>query len=107
MNDRAGAWSLVVSHAGHGSVMKALWHGRPMVLMPWGRDQPGVAARARALGVAEVVQRGENAEAELRDAIDRVLADSGMKSAATAHAERLRKTNPPRLAASLLQALAE
>jgi UDP:flavonoid glycosyltransferase YjiC (YdhE family) len=50
---------LLVGHAGHGSVMKALWYGRPMVLMPWGRDQPGVAARARALGVAEIVQRGD------------------------------------------------
>ncbi len=30
-----------------------------MILVPWGRDQPGVAARAAALGVAEVVPRGE------------------------------------------------
>jgi UDP:flavonoid glycosyltransferase YjiC (YdhE family) len=50
---------LLIAHAGHGSVMKALWYGRPMVLMPWGRDQPGVAARARALGVAEVLERGQ------------------------------------------------
>src|SRR5205807_906461 len=30
--------ALLVSDAGHGSVMKALWYGRPMVLVPWGRD---------------------------------------------------------------------
>jgi UDP:flavonoid glycosyltransferase YjiC (YdhE family) len=36
---------LLVGHAGHGSVMKGLWSGVPMVLVPWGRDQPGVAAR--------------------------------------------------------------
>ena len=64
---------LMVSHAGHGSVMKALWHGRPMVLVPWGRDQPGVAARAAALGVAEVIQR-DNASAEtIAAALDRAL----------------------------------
>ena len=57
---------LLVSHAGHGSVMKALWHGRPTVLMPWGREQPGVAARAQALGVAEVVQRGDNVKPRRR-----------------------------------------
>jgi UDP:flavonoid glycosyltransferase YjiC (YdhE family) len=34
---------LIISHAGHGIVMKALYHGVPMVLVPWGRDQPGVA----------------------------------------------------------------
>ncbi|MCA1648249.1 MAG: glycosyltransferase [Chloroflexi bacterium] len=96
---------LLVSHAGHGSVMKALWHGRPMVLMPWGRDQPGVAARAQALGVAEVVQRGGNAEAALADAISRTLFNSDMQKAAAAHAERLRRTDPAALAASLLESL--
>jgi len=37
---------LLVSHAGHGVVLKSLDYGVPMVLVPWGRDQPGVAARA-------------------------------------------------------------
>lgn len=97
---------LLVGHAGHGSVMKALWYGRPMVLMPWGRDQPGVAARARALGVAAIVQRGDNAEAALADAIDRALRSSEMETAARAHADRLRETDPPGLAASLLESLA-
>jgi len=50
---------LVISHAGHGIVMKALYHGVPMILVPWGRDQPGVAARAEALGVATVIRRDE------------------------------------------------
>src|SRR5215470_1148833 len=38
---------LIVSHAGHGVVLKALYYGVPMVLVPLGRDQPGVAARPR------------------------------------------------------------
>jgi UDP:flavonoid glycosyltransferase YjiC (YdhE family) len=96
---------LLVAHAGHGSVMKALCYGRPMVLMPWGRDQPGVAARAQALGVAEVVQRGDNAEAALAVAISRTLDNADLQTAAAAHSERLRKTNPPQLAASLLESL--
>ena len=69
------------------------------------RDQPGVAARARALGVAEVVHRGEDAEAALAEAISRTLGNSAMQKAAAAHSERLRKTNPPQLAASLLESL--
>ena len=80
---------LLVSHAGHGSVMKALWEGRPMVLTPWGRDQPGVAARAHALGVAEIVPRSPDAEAALAEAIDRALASSEMQRAAAAHSARL------------------
>lgn len=95
---------LLVSHAGHGSVMKALWHGRPMVLVPWGRDQPGVAARAEALGVAEVVPC-ELAAATLPSAVERVMGSAGMAAAAAAHSERLRATDPPGLAASLLESL--
>ena len=97
---------LLVSHAGHGSVMKALWEGKPMVLVPWGRDQPGVAARAHALGVAEVVARGDGSEVTLAAAIDRVLASSEMREAATSHATRLQATDPPGTAATLLESLA-
>ena len=97
--------ALLVSHAGHGSVMKALWYGRPMVLVPWGRDQPGVAARAAALGVAEVVP-SENASAEaLSAAIDAVLANERMRQEAERQAARLRATDPPRAAAGLLETL--
>src|SRR5919198_2108729 len=96
---------LLVSHAGHGSVMKALWEGRPMVLMPWGRDQPGVAARAQALGVAEVVSRSEDAASALAAAIDRTLASSEMKRAAETHAVRLHAMDPPATAASLIESL--
>src|SRR5207249_5562254 len=97
---------LLVSHAGHGSVMKALWWGQPMVLMPWGRDQPGVAARAKYLGVAEIVPRGEDSKAALIDAIDRALASTRMQQAAATHSKRLQLTDPRRVAAELLETLA-
>jgi UDP:flavonoid glycosyltransferase YjiC (YdhE family) len=96
---------LLVSHAGHGSVMKALWEGRPMVLMPWGRDQPGVAARAQALGVAAVVPRGGDAPGAVGVAIDRVLGSREMQTAAASHSARLHAIDPPAVAASLLQSL--
>jgi len=41
-----------------------------MVLMPWGRDSPVWRARAKSLGVAEIVLRGEDSRAALTDAID-------------------------------------
>jgi UDP-glucoronosyl and UDP-glucosyl transferase len=66
---------LVISHAGHGIVMKALYHGVPMVLVPWGRDQPGVAARAAALGVAVVVPRDGCTDAAVAQAVRRILDD--------------------------------
>jgi UDP:flavonoid glycosyltransferase YjiC (YdhE family) len=97
--------AIMVSHAGHGSVMKALWHGRPMALVPWGRDQPGVAARAKALGVAELVSREQASAATISAAVDKVLDDQGMREAAQRHAERLRATDPPLAAAKLIETL--
>jgi MGT family glycosyltransferase len=96
---------LLVSHAGHGSVMKALWHGRPMVLVPWGRDQPGVAARAAALSVAEIVPREAATADALSAAVDRALVDETMRRAAAHHRDRLRATDPPGTAAALVETL--
>ena len=42
------ATDLVVSHGGSGSLMAALAHGLPSVLLPLGADQPHNAQRARA-----------------------------------------------------------
>jgi UDP:flavonoid glycosyltransferase YjiC (YdhE family) len=97
--------ALLVSHAGHGSVMKALWYGRPMVLVPWGRDQPGVAARAATLGVAEVVHREDASAEALSAAIGTVLDEKPMREEAEQQGARLRATDPPGRAAELLETL--
>ena len=94
----------LVSHAGHGSVMKALWHGVPMVLVPWGRDQPGVAARARRLGVAIVIPReGLGADA-VAAAVTEVTTNPAYREAARRHSARLRLTDPVAVACEALEA---
>ena len=85
---------LVVSHAGHGTVMRALWHGVPMVLVPWGRDQPEVAARASSLGVAVVVPRPDCTRENLDIAISRVLGDTRYAEASRHASRRLRAEDP-------------
>jgi UDP:flavonoid glycosyltransferase YjiC (YdhE family) len=96
---------LLVSHAGHGTVMKALWQGRPMVLIPWGRDQPGVAARAQTLGVAEVVPCAQATAETIGAAVKRSLASKEMGRNAATHSARLRATDPPATAAAHLESL--
>jgi UDP:flavonoid glycosyltransferase YjiC (YdhE family) len=96
---------LLVGHAGHGTVMKAMWQGRPMVLIPWGRDQPGVAARAQALGVADVVPREAASAETIRAAITRVRGSDEMRRAASVQSARLRVTDPPMTAATRLETL--
>jgi UDP:flavonoid glycosyltransferase YjiC (YdhE family) len=78
-----------VAHAGHGIAAKALQFGVPMVLVPWDRDQPGVAARAEALGVARVVARDALTPETLAAAIREVLETPDYAKRARQHRGRL------------------
>jgi Erythromycin biosynthesis protein CIII-like, C-terminal domain len=98
---------LLVSHAGHGVVAKALYYGVPMVLVPWGRDQPGVAARAAALGVAEVIARQDFTAQRLSTAIQRVLGTPRYQEMAARIAGRLQAQDPVALARARIEALLE
>jgi len=96
---------VLISHAGHGSVMKALWYGVPMVVVPWGRDQPGVAARAERLGVAHVVPRTDLTVETVGSAIDAVLANPAFRESARTHFARLQGQDPVAIACDAIDAL--
>jgi MGT family glycosyltransferase len=80
---------LVVSHAGSGSFLAALAHGRPLVLLPQGADQFDNAAACAALGVAEVVLPPELETEVVRQAVEHVLRDPGYALAARAVAAEI------------------
>ena len=42
---------IVVNTAGHGTVMQALWHGKPMITIPHNIDQGGISSRLEDLGL--------------------------------------------------------
>ncbi len=65
------------------------------MLVPWGRDQLGVAARAEALGVAHVVERDALTPETLAGAIRAVLENPLYTERAGYHGERLRAESPP------------
>jgi UDP:flavonoid glycosyltransferase YjiC (YdhE family) len=71
--------SLSVSHGGSGSVVGALAHGVPMVLLPIGADQPLNAARCAELRVARVLTAVEATPRDVRRAAADVLADSAYR----------------------------
>jgi UDP:flavonoid glycosyltransferase YjiC (YdhE family) len=96
---------LIVSHAGHGIVMKALYYGVPMVLVPWGRDQPGVAARAEALGVAAVVQRDACSDTSVAQAVRQVLDDPRYMERARAASKRLQAEDAVTVACTQIELL--
>ena len=97
--------ALMVSHAGHGATIKGLWHGVPMVLTPWDRDQPGCAHRAVRLGVACSLRRGEVGAETLSATIGACLEDEEMRAAAAHHRVRLQQTDPRGRACDLLSRL--
>ncbi len=66
-----------------------------MVLVPWDRDQPGVAARAEALGVARVVARDALTPETLAAAIREVLESPDYAKRARYHRDRIRAESPP------------
>ncbi|WP_051217947.1 glycosyltransferase [Nocardioides insulae] len=80
---------LVVTHAGHGTLMKALAAGVPMLCVPFGRDQPDNAARAVRHGVAHVVSKRSDAAA-FSAAVRTALDDPVIRTGAAALGARVR-----------------
>lgn len=74
--------TLVITHAGLNTVLESLSEGVPMVCIPLGNDQPGVAARVKARGAGVVVpSRRVNAK-RLRSAVRAVLENDSYRLAA-------------------------
>lgn len=72
---------VVVTHGGHGTVVRALAAGVPMVVMPQGRDQADNAARVSARN-AGVIVKNDAAPEELAAAVRRVFDDPSYREAA-------------------------
>ena len=95
----------VVTHAGHGTVMRALANGLPLVCIPMGRDQSDVAARVVARGAGLRLSRNASIPA-LRRAIQRVLDEPGFRAQARHLAQAIAEETRRPLAAEALEELA-
>jgi MGT family glycosyltransferase len=96
--------SLVVTHCGHGTTLKALAAGAPMVCMPMGRDQNDTAARVVHHGAGRRLSP-KASTAKIAAAVEEILADDRYHRAAhrlaAAIAHEQQRTDP----ASELEAL--
>src|SRR5205814_4683234 len=77
---------LVVCHGGWNTVLAALGHGLPLVLLPIGADQPQNAERCAALGVGVTVRPEGRTPTAIRAAVREVLANPSYRE----NAERMR-----------------
>jgi UDP:flavonoid glycosyltransferase YjiC (YdhE family) len=74
---------LVVSHAGLGTIIGALYAGVPMVLISIAVDHPINAERAAALGVARVLDAADCQPEQLHETIIEALTDEDLRNRAS------------------------
>jgi UDP:flavonoid glycosyltransferase YjiC (YdhE family) len=86
---------LVVGHGGAGTVLTALHHGLPLLLVPQLPDHLGHSGRVLASGAGEVLARDEVTPERLRDEVTRLLADGPEREAATKLSQEMRQQPPP------------
>ncbi len=95
--------ALVITHAGLNTVLESLSEGVPLVAVPLGNDQPGVAARVKARGAGLVVPRNQLNPARLRKAVLLVLQEAKYREAARALQRAFRQLDGPGRAADLIE----
>ena len=95
--------ALVITHAGINTVLESLSEGVPLVAVPLGNDQPGVAARVKARGAAVVVSRHRLNPARLRKAVTLVLQDGRYREAAQNLQKAIHLVDGPDRAAELIE----
>lgn len=66
--------TVTVTHAGHGTAVKSLAAGVPLVCVPLGRDQTEVARHVKLAGAGRTIRKNASAR-KIADAVHQVLDD--------------------------------
>ncbi len=97
---------LVITHAGHGTIMRAFRHGLPLVCLPMGRDQNDNAAKVNYHGCGIRLSRKSGAP-EIRRAVETILADPAFRLNVSGFRNELEQISEMDLAIQLLEELDE
>ncbi|MEM2917187.1 MAG: glycosyltransferase [Candidatus Bathyarchaeia archaeon] len=75
------ACDLVISRAGHGTLLQSICYGKPMILIPTPShtEQLNNAEKAVELGIAEKIDQGELSRQMLLSRVEKILGDSAMR----------------------------
>jgi zeaxanthin glucosyltransferase len=95
--------ALVITHGGINTVLESLAEGVPMVVVPLGNDQPGMAARVKARGAGVVVPRRRLSAGRLRRAVLQILHHPSYREAALGLQRAIRPLDGPGRAAELIE----
>ena len=100
-----GHASAVVTHGGHGTVVKSLAAAVPLLILPMGRDQGDNAARVTARGAGLRLKSRASSPA-IAAAVQRLLSDDRFRAAAGRLGAHIRATAGPRVAIEVIEARA-
>ncbi|HEY1623630.1 MAG TPA: nucleotide disphospho-sugar-binding domain-containing protein [Streptosporangiaceae bacterium] len=98
-----GQADLVITHGGNNTITEALHFGKPMICLPLFWDQYDNAQRVDELGLGVRLAPYACSPASLREAIDRLLADTALRGRLAAEGERIRASDGLRRAADLIE----
>jgi zeaxanthin glucosyltransferase len=93
----------VITHAGLNTVLESLAEGVPLVAVPLGNDQPGVAARIAAHGAGIVIPRRKLNVSRLRSATQSILKDPQYRAAACRLQTAMQQVNALETAADIIE----
>lgn len=97
--------ALFVTHAGHGSTLRPLMAGVPLLCLPMGRDQNDNAARVAHRGAGLTLPPDAGVDAVV-DAVRRLLDEPAVRAAAETLGAAIRADEAARDAATALETLA-
>jgi MGT family glycosyltransferase len=97
---------MVITHGGNNTTTEAFHFGKPMIVLPLFWDQYDNAQRVHELGYGQRLDTYGFDDAELVDALERLLADTALHQRMAANAEVIRGRSGTVRAADLIEALA-
>jgi MGT family glycosyltransferase len=95
--------SLCITHAGINTALEALAQGVPMVAIPIGYEQPGIAARIAHHGTGEFIEVDELTSDRLRGLIEKVLQDVNYRKWTEYFQEVISKARGLEVAADIIE----
>jgi UDP:flavonoid glycosyltransferase YjiC (YdhE family) len=98
---------LVITHGGNNTTTEALHFGKPTVLLPLFWDQYDNAQRLDELGLGIRLPAYEFTEAQLHEAIDRLLGDDELRARLTALGADVRARDGLRRGAEVIESVGQ
>ena len=97
---------LVITHGGNNTTTEAFHFGKPMVMLPLFWDQYDNAQRVDELGFGIRLATYDFEDDDLRGAVDRLVADDGLRTRTAREGERIRAQDGTTMAADLIEGVA-